>query len=119
MMRKAVFFLEGILATLHPWFAVFVLVGNWILKPSVKYYSQRETSVLFLAGMPFGFLLGYGVFGWRYYRLWLDCRGDLLTIMAGSRPIWLLAVLGGLAIWGILRSSKNERGEGLPNDPVS
>ncbi len=69
--------------------------------------------------MPLGFLLGCGVFGWRYYRLWWDYRGDLLTIVAGSRPIWLLAVLGGLAIWGILRGSKNEKEEGVPNESIS
>ncbi|WP_010479196.1 hypothetical protein [Thermococcus zilligii] len=109
MRKEMISFLEGLLSTLHPWFAVIVLVLNWITKPRMKYYSQRPTSVFFLAGMPIGSILGYGLFK-EYLQWWLDYRGDLLTIVAGSRPVWLLIVLLGLAIWGILRGSKDETG---------
>jgi len=109
-MKKLISFTEGVLATLHPWFAVIVLVSNWIIKPKMKYYSKRSTSVLFLSGMPIGFLLGYGLFNGEYLQWWWEYKGDLLTILAGSRPIWLLVVLLGLAIWGILRGSKDENG---------
>ena len=105
---EAVSVTEGLLSTLHPWFAVIVLVFNWITRPRMKYYSQRPTSVRFLVGMPVGFMLGYGLFKREYLQWWWNYKGDLLTIVAGSRPVWLLIVLLGLAIWGILRGSKNE-----------
>ena len=106
--REAVSFTEGLLATLYPWFAVVVLVFNWIIKPQMKYYSRRATSIPFLVGMSIGFVLGYGIFNSDYMQWWWNYKGDLLAIVAGSRPVWLLIVLLGLAIWGILRGSKNE-----------
>ncbi len=106
-LRKWISFIEGLLATLHPWFAVIVLVFNWVIKPRMKYYSKRPTSVMFLAGMPVGLILGYGIFNTGYLHWWWDYKGDLLTIIAGSRPAWLLTVLLGLAIWRILRGSKD------------
>jgi hypothetical protein len=107
MKKGAISFLEGLLSALHPWFAVVVLVGNWITKPTMKYYTKRQTSVLFLAGLPVGFILGYELFD-EYIQWWWNYKGDLLTIVAGSRPVWLLTVLLGLGIWGILRGSKDE-----------
>jgi len=105
---KRVFFVEGFLSVLHPWLAVAVLVLNWIIKPQMKYYSGKPASVQFLAGMPVGFILGYGAFRGEYLQWWLDYKGDLPRIVAGSRPAWVLAVLAGLALWGILRRSKEE-----------
>lgn len=70
MGKGIISFLEGLLSPLHPWFAVIVLVFNWVTKPRMKYYSQRPTSVLFLAGMPLEFLLGYGIFDRGYQQWW-------------------------------------------------
>ncbi|WP_099209706.1 hypothetical protein [Thermococcus henrietii] len=110
MRARWVFFVEGFLSVLHPWLAVVVLVLNWIIKPQMKYYSEKPASVQFLAGMPVGFVLGYGAFRGEYLQWWLDYRGDLLRIVAGSKPAWVLAVLAGLALWGLTkRRSEDEK----------
>jgi hypothetical protein len=88
MLARGVMFLaEGFLAALHPWFAVIVLVLNWIAKPEVKYHIKMQTNVLFLAGLLVGFVLGCGLFD-IYLQWWWNYKGDLLRIVVGSRPVW-------------------------------
>ncbi|MDK2983380.1 MAG: hypothetical protein PWP19_858 [Thermococcaceae archaeon] len=106
--RALMFLAEGVLATLHPWLAALILIGNWIAKPRMKYYSRRKTSLLFLAGMSVGFMLGYGLFK-EHLQLWWSYKDGLFRTIAGTKnPVWILIILVGLGIWGILRGSRDE-----------
>jgi hypothetical protein len=106
--RRLMFLVEGLLSALRLWLATLILIGNWVAKPRMKYYSRRKTSLLFLAGMPLGFMLGYGLFR-EHLQLWWNYKDGLFRTVAGTKkPVWIFIILVGLGIWGILRGSKDD-----------
>ena len=116
--RKVISFIEGFFVTFNPWLAIVAGATVSITKRKNRYYSERETSVMFVIGAISGLLGGLAGFGKDYLQWWSPYSKGILSSLIGIK-LWIPGLMVGLAIWGILKDSKNEKKEELPNDSVS
>ncbi|WP_456443664.1 hypothetical protein [Thermococcus sp.] len=108
--RKIISFIEGLSVTFNPWLAIIAGAIVYITKRENRYYSERRTSVIFVIGAISGILCGFIGFEKEYLQWWNPYSEGILRSLIGIK-LWIPGVMIGLAIWGILRGSKDENGE--------
>ena len=104
---KTISFIEGFFVTFNPWLAIIAGAMASLTKRENRYYSKEETSIAFLIGTLSGFLCGLVGFKKSYLQWWNPYSKGILSSLLGVK-LWIPAVMIGLAIWGILRRSKDE-----------
>ncbi|WP_297475116.1 hypothetical protein [Thermococcus sp.] len=114
--REVISFIEEFFVTFNPWLAIVAGATVSITKRNNRYYSERETSVMFVIGAISGLLGGLAGFGKDYLQWWSPYSKGILSSLIGIK-LWIPGLMVGLAIWGILKDSKNEKRRNCPMTP--
>jgi len=105
-LRKWISLIEGFFVTFNPWLAILSGAMVALTKRENRYYSEKETSIVFIIGALSGFLCGLVGFKRSYLQWWNPYSKGILSSLIGVK-LWIPAVMIGFAIWGIFRGSKD------------
>jgi hypothetical protein len=109
-LKKWVSLIEGFFVTFNPWLAILSGAMVVLTRREDRYYSNKETSVIFIIGALGGLLCGLIAFRQEYFQWWSPHSKGILSSLIGVK-LWIPAVMIGFAIRGILGGSKNENWE--------